>query len=324
MKHHLTVLFLLLSLSAFSQKVEYSIPEGYEMDIKKKDYKFLVDRSVKLISEHYEILSVSEGVVTITVEQDSAILNLHNLILKCAAEKRKNWEELIDSHFTSMFDAFAKQRQLNTSNFETIVDNLSLRIYEEPFVSKYGGTDNLIVKQHLEGTQTLLMLDLPTAFTPVQKEMFERWGKTYDELFEIAQQNVNKQLFSAVTEKIPLSESNIEVHFIENEDYAASIALDLGNNSPDFVGEWGSVVTIPNKGIVAICKVSKNKPLDFMNFIYKLKPIVERLFNEHPQPISTDFYWYYKGSFTKINISENDGKINVIAPAGLAELMTVE
>ncbi|MEK6155696.1 hypothetical protein WIW50_20740, partial [Flavobacteriaceae bacterium 3-367] len=87
-------------------------------------------------------------------------------------------------------------------------------------------------------------------------------------------------------------------------------------------GEWGSVVAIPNKGIVNICKVSKDEPLDFILFIQKFKPVVEQFYNQHPQPISANFYWYYNGQFTRINVIDSNGEINVISPMGLTELMT--
>ena len=151
--------------------------------------------------------------------------------------------------------------------------------------------------------------------------MFELWDKTVDEVFEIAQKNVNKQPFTKMTESIDVNDKKIEVNFIENEDYGASLALDLKNNTPEFIGEWGSVVAIPNKGIVNICKISKEKPVDFILFIQRFKPVVEQFYNQHPQPISTDFYWYYNGDFTKINVIDNNGEINVISPMGLTELM---
>ena len=85
----------------------------------------------------------------------------------------------------------------------------------------------------------------------------------------------------------------------------------------------GSVVAIPNKGLVDICRISREKPLDFVKFIQLTKPIIEKSFQEHPQPISDQYFWYYKRKFTKIKIlKEADGNINVISPFGLSELMT--
>ncbi|WP_460219339.1 DUF1444 family protein [Psychroserpens sp. MEBiC05023] len=322
MRKILSLLILLTCINVSAQTIDYLFPEGYGNEISKEDYKFLVNESVKVISKNYKIASISEGVIELEKGQDYSILNLHNLILKCSEVDKKDWSELISSHFSSMHESMEKQKQLDPNKFETLIDYFTIRIYQESFVNQNGGSDNLIVKTHLDGTLSLLMLDLPSAFTPIQKEMFDLWDKTIDEVFEIAQQNVNKQEFTKMTESIDVDGKSIDVNFIENEDYGASIALDLKNNAPEFIGEWGSVIAIPNKGIVNICKVSKDKPLDFILYIQKLKPVVEQFYNQHSQPISTDFYWYYKGKFVKIYITEENGEFNVISPIGLTELMT--
>jgi len=215
-----------------------------------------------------------------------------------------------------------KQKQLDLNKFETLVDYLSIRVYPENYVNQNGGTDKMIVKNNLNGTLSILMLDLPSTFSIISKEMFEHWGKTKEEVFEIAQSNVNNQEFTKATHTIEVNGKQIDIHFIENEDYGASIALDLENNAPEFIGEWGSVIAIPNKGIADICKISKSNPLDFVLFIEKMKPAVEQFYTQHPQPVSKHFYWYYNRTFTKINIVESNGDFNVISPLGLSELMS--
>ncbi|HEV8512475.1 MAG TPA: hypothetical protein VGQ59_04335, partial [Cyclobacteriaceae bacterium] len=166
-------------------------------------------------------------------------------------------------------------------------------------------------------------LDLPGAFTPVQRKIFELWKLETAAVFKVAQANINKQQVEKVTQSFDVDGVKIEMSFLGSEDYAASYALDLIENSPELVGEWGSVVAMPNKGLVNICKISKDKPVDFVKFIQKTKLLIEKSYHEHEQPISDQFFWYYKGSFTKINVSTNaNGSINVISPFGLTELMT--
>lgn len=324
MKTLITFLFLFTSLSLSAQKIEYSFPEGYENEISKKDYKFLVKESVKAISKYYKIASVKEGEVELEEGQDFTILNLHNLILRCIEVERENWPALINEHFDGMYQSIESQKQLDVSKFETVSDYLSIRIYPESFVMQNGGADNMIVKTHLEGTLSLLMLDLPSAFTPVQKDVFKLWDKSMEEVFDIAQRNVNKQESVKATESFKVKNSTIEVHFLESEDYGASLGLDLENNAPEFLGEWGAVVAIPNKGIINVCKVSKENPVEFVLFIQKFQVVVEQFYQQHSQPVSTDFFWYYKGEFSKITVLNVNGDLQVISPQGLTQLMVEE
>jgi len=323
-KLFLLAIFSLLQFYTFGQKVHYNIPEGYESEISSEDYKRIVDLSVLITSKRYTIDFVKDGTIQLKKGQDIEALNLHNIISKCmAAGEKSQWEKVISEHFKNLFISLDEQKKIDPLNFESIKKYLSIRIYPAETVNKRGGAVSLVAKVDMEGTYTLLMLDLPGAFTAVQKKIFDQWNKDFAEVFRIAQANINNQRVEKATQHFDIDDVNIEVCFLGDEDYAASYALDLMHNAPEFVGEWGSVVAVPNKGIVDICKISREKPVDFVKFIQLTKPLVEKAYAEHPQPISNQFFWYYKGKFTRITVlSDAKGNINVISPIGLSELMT--
>jgi len=155
--------------------------------------------------------------------------------------------------------------------------------------------------------------------------MFNLWGKDSLEVFQAALANVNKQKIEKVTKTFKVDGADIELTLLGNEDYAGSYALDLMNNSPELVGEWGCAVAIPNKGLVDLCRISRDKPVDFVKFIQLTMPFIEKSYSEHPQPISNQYFWYYKGKFTRINVTTGpDGNINVLSPYGLTELITAK
>jgi len=319
----LIIFLTTFQMTSLGQKINYSIPDGYENDISKNDYKKIVDVAVQIILKRYNIDYVKEGTIKLKAGQDIQELNLHNLIDKCVLlEDKSQWDKIIQEYFDNIFSSIDEQKKIDPENYETIKKYLSLRIYPIETVTQRGGIASLVVKTDLEDTYTLLMLDLPGAFTPVQKQIFQLWKKDTTEVFKIAQQNINKQQIEKITQKFDFDGTNVEITLLGNEDYAASYALDLINNSPDLVGEWGSVVALPNKGLVNICKISKDKPIDFVKFIQKTKPLIEKSYNVHPQQISEQYFWYYKGKFTKINVlTDAKGTINVISPYGLTELM---
>jgi hypothetical protein len=314
-------LFFLARNPAYSQQISYDIPEGYEKVISKNEYKKIVDIVVPTIAKRFSIDFVKEGAVHLKTGE---IFNLHNLIGKCVAVQDKSlWKEVIQEHFNNIFSSLDEQKNIDPNNFESVKKYLSIRIYPEKTVSSFGGVSNLIARIDLEGTYTLLMLDLPGAFTAVEQKMFDLWKLDTVTVFKIAQDNINKHPVEKVTKSYEMDGSEIELNFIGEENYAASYALDLRNNSPELVGEWGSVVAMPNKGLVNICTISKNKPVDFVKFIQFTKSIVEQYYQEHDQRISTDYFWYYKGKFTKIRVTTDaSGNISVLSPMGLTELMT--
>ncbi len=311
-------------MATYGQKIQYNIPEGYENEITKGDYKTIVDLSIPIVSKRYSIDFVKDGTIQLKKSQEIQTLNLHNLIAKCVAAKNKlQWDKIVQQHFENLFSSIDEQKKIDPANYETVKKYLSLRIYPKETVNQRGGVASLIARTDIEGTYTLLMLDLPGAFTPVQNQVFKLWKLDTQIVFKVAQDNINKQQIEKVTQNFDVEGVQIEMSFLGNEDYAASYALDLGNNSPELVGELGSIVAMPNKGLVDICKISRKKPVDFVKFIQRTKPLIEKSYQEHEQPISKEFFWYYKGKFTKIKVLQDaNGMINVISPFGLAELLT--
>jgi hypothetical protein len=322
----LTVLILSVFLGTaplFAQNISYIIPEGYEKEISAEDYKRIVDLSVERISRRYAIDAVKGGSILLTKDQNTQMLNLHNLIVKCrVVADRNQWRRIIDEHFDKLFSSVDEQKKINLEDFESVKDYLSIRIYPKEVVAKRGGALNLVARTDLEGTYTLLMFDLPGSFVPVQRSIFERWEREMSEVFDTAQRHINLQKIVKMTQSYTIDTSDIEVTFIENDDYAASYALDLLRNSPESVGKWGAVIVIPNKGLVNICKISPEHPQDFIKFIQATKHVMDQFYAQHPQPVSRQYFWYYGGKFTKIQVGRDDkGNTQVTTPEALAALM---
>lgn len=318
----------LFGLDAYAQsgadvKIEYSLPPGFDKIISVSDYRTIVDLSLPILSRQYKINYVKNGTIALSTKQDTASVNLDNLILKCVAEKdHSKWQAIINDHFGSLLNSIEAQKSIDPRDFEKVRNYLSVRVYPDETIVQRGGLSNFVARTDLEGTATLLMLDLPQAFTPLQKKYFALWHKNIDEVFKVAIVNAAKQKMERLTKSFDLSGTQVEFNFLENEDYAASYALDLSDNAPELVGEWGSVVAIPNKGLVVICKISHEKPVEFVKFIQRMKPLIEQSCNQGQGPISKDFFWYFHGKFTRINVNADDnGNVNVIAPLGLSSLM---
>ena len=322
----LFVLFILAcsQCQAVGQTITYDIPTGLEKYISQEDYHFLVDTSIAAVNERYRIDFVKGGTIQLAGGQQMGAFNLDNLIIKCAAIKdRAGWPAVIKDHFHQIYKSFDAKEKVDLSSYEKVKQYLSIRIYPKQTVDEHGGPGVLVTREDLEGTYTLLMLDLPGAFTAVQRNNFNQWKKDVGEVFRAALDNVDSQKVEKVTKATEVHGNQLEITLLGNEDYAASYALDLERNSPELIGEWGCAMAIPNKGLVTLCKISHDKPVDFVNYIQLTKTYMENSFQEHPQRISDQFFWYYHGTFTPIHVeTRGDGSVNVISPYGLTQLMT--
>lgn len=321
LKKIIIIFTALLFVGISAQKISYTVPELFKNEISEKNYKTIADFSIKEISKREKVFSLDDGVIK---TESGFQAGLDNLLYK---SKNQNDDKvlaaIVKEHFDGLFDSMDFSKSMDLKDFNKVKEHLSLRIYPEEYFDQYFKPENVVFKKDLEGTITILMLDLPTAFTNVmRKEMFDFWKKDEKDLFALAQQNINKQTVTKLTQEIDLGGSKIEISFIENETYAGSYALDLINNSTDFVGDLGSVVAFPNKGLINICKITTEKPVDFVKFIQGMKSLVEKFHDNHPYPISTDFFWYYNNKFTKIMVIEKpNGNIDVVSPDELTKLL---
>ena len=331
MQKHLLILILLalgISSGAWGQKISYDPPKEYRKVIAAADYQLLVDSAVAVVGRRYPIEKVADGTITLRAGQaDATAFNLRNILATCAAEPdRRAWGPLIRHHFTSLFSSLDAQKKLDPSSYESMRGYLSLRVYPEALVAQRGGAQNLVTRVDLPGTVTMLMLDLPGTFSAVPQAGTAQWHQETAALFAQAQANVNKQAVQKVTKDFDgPNKQKLTFHFLGNEDYAASYALDLGADAPEMVGEWGSAVAMPNKGLVSICPISRARPLDFVQYIQLSQAAIAKAYQEHAQPVSPDFYWYYQGKFTRIPVvTDKDGHVNVLSPLGLSALMTAK
>ena len=213
------------------------------------------------------------------------------------------------------------QENPDPHSYESLKKFLSLRIYPKEFVDAHGGTAPLITRVDLENTYTVLVFDLPGGFTAVTNEMFDTWHKNIAEVFQSAQANVDSNQVARVSKTFALQDSTVEVNMLVEKNYAASYALDIAHNAPDLVGEWGCVVAMPFKGLVAVYKLNKGDRLDWTRFIRLTQPFIEKSYQEQAEPISNQYFWFYRGKFTRINTYVQEGIYHIAPPEGLSNLL---
>ena len=319
----LLVFIIFNGCTAFGQKISYDVPARYNGKISGPDYRKIVDRSVDAVTKQLPIEELSDGIITVGKGADRSELGLDNLVLQCLATNKGLWDSTVAVYFETLFSIPKEQAKVDLTSFKSAKSYLSLRVYPEDFFTQMPDKEQIISRIDLEGTLTVLMLDLPSSFQAINRESISGWKVTDDELFAAARENLSKQPVLKETKNIDIDgKGEVELNLMEEENYCASYALELERNAPEFVGKWGSAVAMPNKGFVTICKISKEKPLDFIRYIQKSKAMTANSYASMPGGISPDFYWYYKGKYTKIQVSEAaNGDISVVAPLKLSEMM---
>jgi len=267
------------------------IPERYKGLITQNEYDIVINHSTNFIKRHGEIDSIEDGVIYVKLNGNDPEqiheLSLDNLIRYCNQEEDVlKWKEIIESHFTK----FITQENIDRNDFDT-----SAMVYKVDF----------------QETFTTLVFDFPGTFETIDRETIGLWKIPIDTLFEIAQNNINKQEIEISEAKENINEI---IYTFFSGDYSSSYVRDITKNADFAIGEYGAFICIPTRGSSFISPI-KNK--ESIKVLGKLQSLTKKFFDEDPGSISPNIYWYYNNKFLKLETT--DSKINI--PGQLKKMM---
>lgn len=318
MKSLVLLLFsLVVSGVGFAQKIDKNLPDSYKGIITQKEYERILVLSVNYLkSQNISIVKVEDGGIFTSDTEQEGTFYLDNLVRKCkAASDEKVWEEIVNSHFEAVIHRSDGLEAINLQDYETAKKYLSIRIYPPDFFESAGGKGQFITREDIPGTVSVIMIDLPTAFMVLMRDSSLKWGKSDEMLFQEAIRNLSVQSLEEYTRDLG---DSIMITALTNDDYAASCILD-SVRMKKYPGKYGATVSIPSKGAVLIHRM--DDPVSFVQFINITHEMVNKFNTTQQGPITTDYFWYYKGKWTKINVAYEKKAVNVFAPLGLVEML---
>ncbi|MFK7972967.1 MAG: hypothetical protein AB8F95_21535 [Bacteroidia bacterium] len=294
--------------------IDYNLPARFDGLIDGEQYALLLDLCLGHLESRAIIHSVQDGVISLGVGEISDMqCALDNLVRQIVKLPQPSWRERVIGHFGQLWITLAEHDESMKllQNFDEVSSLLRLRVYP----SSFGDSDlaqNLVSRVDFPGTFTNLVLDYDNRFQLVTRDICVLWEKDEEALFEIAQQNVNK-------EKLDINRIEVkngsDIFALLNRDLASSFLLDFEKNLPSALGKYGSLVAIPAKN-AAFCVPIGNE--DYKPYLKLLAPLMMQFFQQGPGQITTQFYWYYKGTF--VAFSKNK-KSEYEAPEALLKLL---
>jgi hypothetical protein len=253
--------------------------------------------------------TIQDGVLH--VPGQAGQLGLQNLAQLCHQEPDPaNWPGLIAEHFANLNRALGSMDQVlgQQSDFEQVKANLTLRLYPADHFQTLPAKDRPISRVDLDGTLSVLVLDLPSAIMPLSRAMAQDWGKSDAELFAMAANWLrhDTDLESGAVELA----KGISVQMIASDSfYAASQALVLDERA-GFVGSHGALVCVPHRQGLLSYPIENRQVSQAIQYLI---PAVQGMFQEGPGSISPHLYWYRNQKFMRLPLNKaNNG---VASPA---------
>lgn len=174
----------------------------------------------------------------------------------------------------------------------------------------------MIAREDVPGTLSYLTIDLPTTIRNVHPDEARPWGKTHDELFEIALENVAR-LHKPEVSKAQLPHGAELVLLSGQSFFIASHALLLDIHA-EALGGYGSLIAVPHRHCVLAFPI---EDLKVVQTIQHMVLITRQMHQDGPGSITPNLFWYHLGKFILLPYEIKDKTLNFAPPEEFVEML---
>lgn len=242
---------------------------------------------------------------------------LQNLAQVCYQAERETWAEVISHHFQTIDQAEAEGREIEEklADFTAVAPFLAVRLYPDSYLEQIGA-DKAVASIDLEGTVTMLVLDLENAIRTVGADDARPWGKSHYELIRLGLNYVRE------TSDVEVSDfqltDEVSVKIISGDSFFASTMVLLLEEFPECLGLYGALVGVPHRHAAILYPIQN---LDVIKAVNVLIPLIKSLYNEGPGSISPNLYWYRQQKFINLPYRETRKALQFFPPAEFTDML---
>ncbi|GHN01807.1 hypothetical protein WSM22_32960 [Cytophagales bacterium WSM2-2] len=260
---------------------------------------------------------LGDGILTIGANDfGSNKLGLINVAQVCKQDELKNYNGIVFEHFESMVRAslFDAEFRKIVHDFDKVKKYVGVRLYPKDYPAQLG-KELAIWKDFVGDICSMLVFDLPDSIINVQPEQAKKWGRSFDELFDVGLQNVRSNYPLDISQQ---KFNEFTIWFIQgNHFFTPNIVFDL-NNYPQFIGSKGSLIGIPHRHSAIIYPIEN---LEVVTAINQLIPTIYGISSEGPGSLSNNLFWYKDGHFENLPYKFADEKLQFFPPDNFVDLL---
>lgn len=282
----------------------FNRPDIFKRLISEKDYAWLINITLDYFKQKKIVVkTIEDGLIKADSgknKDEDMQFGLDNLIKKISQLNKKYWKKTVFEHFDKLLRNHQSAYTYLFKDFEYAAQFLKVIIKDYQFMDSIV-LERLVFRIDFPKTHTFLILDFEDQFRYLMRDDIKEWGVSDEDLFAIALNNIAKEKVAIDNDE---SEGDPWVYFFTELNFAAAFLIDLPHNAPFAIGNFGSMVAIPCKGIGIVHPINE---LAIFDAIKSILPIVTKFHNEQEGGINPFFYWYYDGQYEEFPIIETTG-----------------
>lgn len=253
---------------------------------------------------------VRPGGVRVRVGGVDGSLAFRTLARKCKLAAEASWESVIAEHLDIALSDDNQELTKRLDDYDQAKKLLKIQLLSDSFVIPRweSGVNYRLVAP---GIAAVLAIDLPETVTSVEPTRVRTWGRSYDELFEVAAGNIRSDPKILPVSK-ELLDSGCTIHRLEGDSYFVSAqALWLGQ-FPESRIETGALVSVPSRHLVQFYSAADGQAVAAMQI---LAVAGVTLHEQLPCPVSTSLYWMKGEQIVPIPVKKHEsGQIEIMPP----------
>ena len=281
---------------------------------------------ITLIEDYFSTRSIvinvdeQEGVIRpkLTEALQSSVFGLQNIAQVCHQAQQTDWEQLISTHFDSIFNVSNEHSALTVdmSDFKKVQTRLRARLYPQDIASH---TNEIVHRDGPAGTLEVLVMDLPTTVRTVSKQEAAGWPFTEDELLLIGRRNL-RQNGLLKGSNVPLDQGTTLFLYSGDNFYAASHALIFEDYMSQHADKknYGAIVGIPKRDVMLAHFIHN---VGAVEAIGSLLQAVVGMHRDGPGSITPNLFWYHQGEFIHLPYVLEGNALNFAPPDEFVELL---
>jgi hypothetical protein len=251
------------------------------------------------------------GLPTMALPGGNEQVNLQNLAQTCNEHPIDRWPSVIARFFDRVFEARMDPARLlaQLADFDAVRGRIKVRLHAEGYIAPPRDRD-LVVQKIADGLLALLVCDFDFANVSVPLAQVKRWGKSADELFALATENVRREPRLQVEQGAPHGELSLDLLAGETH-YSSSHLLffeEYFRGNP----RYGALVSVPQRHVILRHAIRDESVLGVVPFMHQA---AVDAFQLGPGSISTRIYWWRPKNRLKLLPTTIVGGVVLVAPS---------
>jgi hypothetical protein len=299
--------------SFFMENANYPLPKRHANLMTQSEYNQVVKFAIAEIEKFGQIKTIDDGSISMDGDRKGQVYNLDNLMFRCKEYDVNEWKTIISDHFQRISRRNEAKSGFFLKDFEHGQKRIKLLV-REPISTR----TSELYRSDFSPLHSYLVLDDDESYQFLTDKSVVEWEQKEDDLFEIALENMSKETFKL--ERFEIGETKSEAFLISHPASAASIFIDLAQNLPDAVGEFGSVLFIPSRTMGIASPI--NDPMLLGSVIGTIYQLNVNFFEKDHNRLILDPFWYYRGRIYPFTQEEVEGGFRIGLPKKMIELFS--